>query len=240
MSVENPHPHAHSITLVRHGRTSYNAAQRLQGQIDIPLDSVGQWQVQQTAAALGELYVNPVLEQGRQVVVSSDLGRAMATAHAFADPLGIEIHPDERVRERSFGDWEGLSLSEMRAKWPQDYKLWANYQGGELKHGAEPKDEVGKRGAAAIMDWSSRAGSDTDLFFFSHGAWISQTLQTLLGLNRIHDDFSSLISMRNAHWTHLIPLDMPDGSLRWRMIDYNHGPSIAETEKWEDPHISGR
>ena len=41
--------HVHAITLVRHGRTAYNAQHRLQGQIDIPLDEVGQWQVRQTA-----------------------------------------------------------------------------------------------------------------------------------------------------------------------------------------------
>ena len=50
--------HVHAITLVRHGRTAYNAQHRLQGQIDIPLDEVGQWQVRQTADALRELYVD--------------------------------------------------------------------------------------------------------------------------------------------------------------------------------------
>ena len=51
-------PHVRSITLVRHGRTAYNAQHRLQGQIDIPLDEVGMWQVRQTASALRELYVD--------------------------------------------------------------------------------------------------------------------------------------------------------------------------------------
>ena len=51
--------HVHAITLVRHGRTAYNAQHRLQGQIDIPLDEVGQWQVRQTADALRELYSEP-------------------------------------------------------------------------------------------------------------------------------------------------------------------------------------
>ena len=49
--------HVRSIFLVRHGRTSYNAEHRLQGQVDIPLDAVGQWQARQTAAALKDLYL---------------------------------------------------------------------------------------------------------------------------------------------------------------------------------------
>lgn len=37
-----------SLTLVRHGRTAYNAAGRIQGSTDIPLDEVGDWQVHQS------------------------------------------------------------------------------------------------------------------------------------------------------------------------------------------------
>ena len=98
--------HVRSITLIRHGRTSYNARHCFQGQIDIPLDEIGEWQVRQTAQALRSLYVESHPER-RQLVVASDLSRAMATAHAFADPLGLVVHPDARVRERNFGEWEG-------------------------------------------------------------------------------------------------------------------------------------
>ena len=90
-------PHVRSITLVRHGRTAYNAQHRLQGQIDIPLDEVGMWQVRQTASALRELYVDRHPEAACQLVVCSDLKRAAATAHAFADPLGLDVHPDENA-----------------------------------------------------------------------------------------------------------------------------------------------
>ena len=67
-----PPRHVRAITLVRHGRTKYNASGRLQGQIDIPLDPVGAWQAQQTSEALRELYVSsPAVVH--QIVVSSDL-----------------------------------------------------------------------------------------------------------------------------------------------------------------------
>lgn len=190
-------PHVRSITLVRHGRTAYNAQHRLQGQIDIPLDEVGMWQVRQTASALRELYVDRHPEAACQLVVCSDLKRAAATAHAFADPLGLDVHPDVRVRERSFGDWEGIAVEELAKRFPEDYLSWAQFRGGELKYGAEPKQNVGRRGVEALNDWASKAGSDTDLYVFSHGAWISQTLQTLLGLSEVHGDFADILSMRN-------------------------------------------
>ena len=236
--AQGAHPprHVRAITLVRHGRTKYNASGRLQGQIDIPLDPVGIWQAQQTAQALRELYISsPAV--AHQIVVSSDLNRANDTAHCFADPLGVPVMTDPRVRERNFGTWEGLAVTDLARDYPEDYRSWAQFRDGELNHGAEPKTEVGRRGVEALMDWSSRGGEDTELFVFSHGAWISQTLQTLLGLDVVSPDFASLVSMRNAHWARLVPMQIHDEPVRWRLVDYNHGPALADTEQWTRPEL---
>lgn len=229
--------HVRSIFLIRHGRTSYNAAHRLQGQVDIPLDEVGVWQAERTAETLRRLYVEERPAVTRRIVVCSDLGRAAATAHAFADPLGLEVHPDVRVRERSFGDWDGMPVSELAERYPEDYRSWAEFRGGEMRHGAEAKTEVGRRGVEALREWAARGGEDTDLFVFSHGAWISQTLQTMLGISEAFPDFATLLSMRNAHWARLVPLDLSDGSVRWRLMEYNHGPAVADTPQWEHPDL---
>lgn len=230
--------HVRSILLVRHGRTSYNAAHKLQGQVDIPLDAVGEWQVRRTAEALKSLYVDQRPDVTGRLIVCSDLVRAHATAQAFADVLGgagagIAVHDDERVRERSFGEWDGHAVSELAERYPEDFRSWMEHTGGELKYGAEPKEHVGARGVEALLDWSTRAGEDTDLFVFSHGAWISQTVQTLLGMAKADPTFSSLVSMRNAHWVRLTPMDLPGGGVRWRLTDYNHGPAEADTPEWE-------
>ena len=44
------------VLFLRHGRTAYNLARRLQGQIDIPLDIVGRWQADQSAYELAKTY----------------------------------------------------------------------------------------------------------------------------------------------------------------------------------------
>ncbi|MCH3974355.1 MAG: histidine phosphatase family protein [Bifidobacterium tibiigranuli] len=232
--------HVRSITLVRHGRTAYNAANLIQGQIDIPLDEVGQWQVRQTAQALQQLYVQPETGADSRFVVSSDLGRARQTAHAFADSLGLEVHTDQRVRERNFGEWEGMSAKELAQQFPEDYRSWVQMTGGELRHGAESKQHVGARGAAALLDWSAEAGENADLFVFSHGAWIAQTLQVMLRLDKVDADFIGVISMRNAHWARLVPCAASDGELRWRLVDYNHGPALADTGQWQHPDLAQR
>ena len=44
------------VVFLRHGRTAFNVARRLQGQIDVPLDIIGQWQADQSASELARRY----------------------------------------------------------------------------------------------------------------------------------------------------------------------------------------
>ena len=165
------------VMMLRHGRTQYNLEHRLQGQIDVPLDIVGQWQVDQTGFALASRYywakVNrlashpeAIAQPGpdaaertdihqyeeapaagrRMVVLTSDLFRAQQTAHAFADVLGLPVVCDRRLRERSFGEWEGLTRAEIKAVAAEDYASWKHHTGGETKHGVESRADHGAPG----------------------------------------------------------------------------------------------
>lgn len=225
-----------SIILVRHGRTDFNAQHRLQGQIEQPLDEDGIWQVTQTARALRTLYVEHAKEVPKQLVVSSNLNRALDTAHQFADPLHLEVHTDPAFRERSYGEWEGMSRDEIQNRWPEDYRLWQSLNGGELRHKAEPLEEVGRRGADALQKWASAAGPDTNLFIFAHGTLIETVLHTILGIHSV-PPCTSLVGMRNAHWAKLVPLRFGNEAsqqLKWRLSEYNRGPAIASTGDWHD------
>lgn len=233
--------------LVRHGRTAYNAQHRIQGSSDIPLDASGLWQVRQTARALRGLYVcqpgktRTAVELGarkpasKQLVVASDLVRAQQTAHAFADPLGLDIHIDPRVRERAFGQWEARSIEELEAQYPQDFASWMDHSGAELQYGAEAKPAVGERGAQAVNDWARRGDADTDLYVFAHGSLIAQTIQALLEMRDIPHAFEHSVVMRNGFWAVLIPSEQPDGTVNWRLEEFNHGPRISEEMDWDDP-----
>lgn len=230
--------HVRSLTLVRHGRTSYNASGRIQGNVDIPLDEIGDWQVHQTGKALKELYVDTVKDEDRQrLVVASDLGRATATAHAFADLIGAEVHPEPRVRERNYGDWEAMYTRDIAERYAEDFASWIHGEDGALKHGVEPDLHVGARASEAINEWAGKAKPDTDLFVFSHGACIADTVRTLLGISGEGDANNVIFSMRNAHWARLLPIAVPGKPLRWALTDYNHGPAIADTDEWEHPDL---
>lgn len=253
------------IVMLRHGRTSMNLERRLQGQIDVPLDIIGQWQVDHSGLALAQRYywakvsniaahpdllpTPPVsavraadIEEYRKApaaartmrVVSSDLFRAQQTAHAFADILGLDVRLDPRLRERAFGEWEGMTRAEILERWPEDFRSWKRHEGGELAHGVESRREVGERGAEAIRSYVREArdepGEET-LMVVSHGSWIVATIATLLGMDV--DEANGLDGMRNAFWSRMALERGADGD-RWLLAEFNRGPQIAEFVDWEN------
>jgi 2,3-bisphosphoglycerate-dependent phosphoglycerate mutase len=99
--------------VVRHGQTRWNVEKRVQGQEDSPLTAEGLAQ----AEAIGER----LAREHFHVLVSSDLGRAMQTAEPIARRSGLPILRDARLRERHFGEGEGLYYDEIDRRWPDAF-----------------------------------------------------------------------------------------------------------------------
>ena len=104
------------IIAIRHGETDWNAQQRIQGHTDIPLNGLGQAQAERLVLALAE--------EPLAAVYASDLGRARATAEPFAWAQGLAVRLDVELRERAFGEFEGLSYGEIEARWPELAAAW--------------------------------------------------------------------------------------------------------------------
>src|SRR5476649_2616782 len=110
------HGEATRLIAVRHGETAWNVEARLQGQLDIPLNERGQEQARRTAHWLAEDHPD--------VVVSSDLARAQATAQAIASFNQCPLLLDAGLRERSFGSFQGMTHLEVAERWPADSARW--------------------------------------------------------------------------------------------------------------------
>jgi probable phosphoglycerate mutase len=102
--------------IIRHGETLWNREHRIQGQLDSPLSPTGQ--------AQAEAVARRVAGEGAQLLVSSDLGRTVATARPIAAATGLALATDARLRERHFGVFEGLSLEEIKLRHPAGYLRW--------------------------------------------------------------------------------------------------------------------
>jgi len=99
------------ILLVRHGETEWNVARRLQGRADSPLTERGRRQ----AAAMGELIGELIAREGGEGwrLVSSPLGRTVATAQFIAAATGLTPEFDERIAEVDCGEWEGVPFADL-------------------------------------------------------------------------------------------------------------------------------
>jgi broad specificity phosphatase PhoE len=93
-----------TLLLVRHGETDWNADGRLQGHTDRPLSDFGCRQAQQLAAELAD--------EELEAIYSSDLARARETAEIVGERLGLPVALDPDLREKDWGNWEGLTTVE--------------------------------------------------------------------------------------------------------------------------------
>ena len=103
------------VYITRHGQTDWNAEARLQGQRDIPLNETGRAQARANGRALADLVGTGAAWEGFDFV-ASPLGRARETMEIVRGELGLnpsDYQTDDRLKEMSFGDWEGYTFEEM-------------------------------------------------------------------------------------------------------------------------------
>lgn len=106
-----------AILLIRHGETVWNRTGRVQGWRDSPLTELGAAQARSLADRLAGERVERLL--------SSDLGRARATAAPIANRLELAIELDPSLRERNYGIFEGRTYLEIERDHPEHYAFLA-------------------------------------------------------------------------------------------------------------------
>lgn len=179
------------IYLARHGETEWNAVRRVQGWTDIPLSAQGVAQAQALGDRLGRVPIT--------AVYSSDLERAMETARPSAERHGLTVIPLEELREKRFGDWEGLTQTELE----RDYaELWHRYHNERDLNALVPNGEtwpqvLSRMASALMMILRDHPGPEDAVLVVGHGGSgrviILQALQAALPtLLRLHLDNASL------------------------------------------------
>jgi probable phosphoglycerate mutase len=108
---------APTIYYIRHGETAWNAEGRFQGSQDIPLNDLGRTQAVAAGGILADLLARDGREASSMPFVASPLGRARLTMELMRGTL--KLPPDHyaidgRLREIGYGQWEGLTLPEMK------------------------------------------------------------------------------------------------------------------------------
>ncbi|MNO88338.1 Phosphoserine phosphatase 1 [compost metagenome] len=149
------------VGLIRHGLTDWNVIGKIQGQSDIPLNDEGRRQAHRLADRLATEN-----EYTWDFVVTSDLSRARETGEIIAKKLNIPLYePDSRLRERGFGEAEGLTAMERETRWGKEWDI--------LDLGQEKDEAIRLRGLDFLKDIGEQY-ADKHVLVVSHGALLAQ------------------------------------------------------------------
>lgn len=199
-----------TVLLWRHGQTEWNAANRFQGQTDVPLDPTGAAQAERAARLLAALRPDRL--------VASDLRRAVDTAGALASVTGLDVAVDPRLRERNGGAWEGLLGREIAERYPEAYAAW---RAGEdvAPAGGESYADVAARAVPAVEAALEKVPAGGTLVLATHGGTARATIGRFIGLAT--DQWEALGPLANCNWSVLAA--SPGGRVGWRLLEHNAG-----------------
>jgi broad specificity phosphatase PhoE len=165
------------IILVRHGQTKWNKEKIFRGLIDVPLNETG---IEQAAAAGKILSRYPV-----KAVYSGPLTRAVATAQEIArfHQLATQIH--DGFNDLDFGEWQGLSLEEVQANFPDNFQLWVKHPKLFSLTQGESLNAVMERAFSALEILRQQHTGQT-IVIVTHRVVIKSLICALLGLDNNH------------------------------------------------------
>ncbi len=181
------------LILIRHGQTDWNAIGRWQGQADPPLNDTGRAQAQQIALELQPLKLD--------ALVCSDLRRARETAEIVAAALGLRVALEPRLREVNLGDWQGLHLDEIRARWPDQIRQWLESPLAARPPNGESIRELADRVLAAVRDIAAQY-ADRRVGIVAHELPIAVLVAHVTGtpLDRLREHSPSNAAWRELEW----------------------------------------
>ncbi|GIT43775.1 MAG: hypothetical protein Ct9H300mP11_17110 [Chloroflexota bacterium] len=164
-----------TLLITRHGETEWNAAGRIQGHTDIGLSSIGAAQARSLGERLSGLSID--------AAYSSDLKRTSETAKLALRERGTVLIETPLLREYNKGEFEGMTLSEIKSQFPDEYPKYLEKNLDYAPKGGESTRAVSARRAQIIGEIKSKH-LDQTVLIVSHGGVLRAAMVSLLGMPR--------------------------------------------------------
>ncbi len=167
----------HELILIRHGVTAWNKERRFQGSIDIPLDEEGRAQAQ----ALGRYLAG---QPAPDLLLASDLGRAIETARPVAQAHGLSIQIEPLWRERAYGHFEGKRHDELERDHAEAFARWRERDVAfQPPGGGESIEVFHDRVGRALQGCAERFGPEVRrIMVVTHGGVLGSVYRIAMGL----------------------------------------------------------
>ncbi len=161
------------IILARHGETGWNVEEIFRGRIDIELSETGRKQAELLAKYLSEVKI--------EAIYSSPLKRALRTAEIIASYRQLEVEIAPGLIDLDFGQWQGLSVQEVKEKYEELFIKWVNSPHRVKIPGGESLNDIRKR-AIGVVD-EVIAKYEGTVILVSHRVVNKVLICALLGLD---------------------------------------------------------
>lgn len=179
------------IYLLRHAQSEYNEKGIFQGRLDSDLTPLGFVQAR--------LAAQEFLHKNIEVIYSSPQKRAYKTALTVADVLGLEVVVDERIRELSFGEYEGKHFWTLLEEEGELFRAWLS---NPLKNPLPTQEDfAGFRHRVESFLWDALEKEHKNLLIVAHGGTLHALVCLALGLGlenlwNIHMDNTGITHLR--------------------------------------------
>src|SRR5262252_6100524 len=160
------------LLLVRHGESTWNAARRIQGQLDPPLSDLGMAQSREVGERLAGLRLAGLY--------CSDLVRARQTAELIAGAVGLEPQAEPGLREIALGAWEGKTREELIDEYPDLWERWSREPDWDIVPGGEGAQPFAERVNATLVRLRDRHPRG-DVICVTHGGVIQVAVLDVVG-----------------------------------------------------------
>lgn len=203
------------LYIVRHGATDWNASDgRYCGNkeiSDIDINPLGLKQAEALSERLKDVPFS--------AVYSSPLKRAVHTAEVLARPHGLSVNIINELRERNYGEWEGLSVREINERFPGSFERYEDDPASYSPPNGESGFEVGERVLPAVASIAERH-PDCSMALVAHEATNRILICQFLELN-IADYRRKLVQYNGG----LTIVECSQG--RWKLLLYNDSSHLA-------------
>jgi probable phosphoglycerate mutase len=142
------------LLLVRHGHVEGISPERFRGRAELKLTAVGRREAELTAARIAASW-RPA------AIYTSPMGRCIDTGAAIGKPFGLSSSAMAGLNDIDYGEWQGLTPDEARARWPDELDTWHRHPDWAAIPRGESLQQVLARAVAALRDVVQRHPDNT-------------------------------------------------------------------------------
>lgn len=132
-----------AILLIRHGEVAGITPPRFRGRDNLVLTPHGVRQAELAGEAIAARWVP-------NAVYCSPLARCARTADLIAGPIKLDAQPHQGLNDINYGAWQGMAVSEVAQRWPEELSRWHTVPHTMRPPGGETLQEVQARAVDAL------------------------------------------------------------------------------------------